>query len=219
MPARGLYTKRCISMPELCMQQLGSRKDMSYPRYLRYLDTFGLFALLSAVIYAWLPEAKRPEPHLDSLWGNFSTEMLGIWLGVRLIDFIIRAHESSTKARVRTVRFMRFMEGRIHAVLDFEQSHDLKGIYRELDWIKTRMPSRRRHLKADEQRDLDAFFKKLDEILAMLPDKNTVRAQQNTYKLEIQKKGSIQQKILELEALRRTAEDNILEETDEDEGL
>ncbi len=192
---------------------------MRYPKYLRYLDSFGFFALASAVIYAWIPENVRPESHLDSLWGNLSTEMLGIWLSVRLIDWIIRTHESFTKARVRTVRFMRFVEGRMHAVLDFRRVHDLKGIYRELDWIVTRMPSRRRHLKTDEQRDLDAFFSKLNEILAMLPDKETVRKQMDTYDLEIPDKESVRQKLNELEVLRRTAEENILEETDEDEGL
>ena len=192
---------------------------MRYPKYLRYLDAFGLLAFLSAVIYVLLPENARLESHLDSLWGNFSTEMLGIWLGVRLIDWIIKAHESFTKSRVRTVRFMRFVEARMHAVLDFERTYDLKGIYRELDWIMTRMPSRRRHLKADEQRDLNAFFNKLDEILSMLPDKEAVRKQLDNHDLEIREKDIVRQKLNELEVLRRVAEENILEETDEDDGL
>jgi len=145
---------------------------MVYPKYLRYLDFFGLCAFSSAAFYIWLPEGDRPETHLDNLWGNLSTEMLGIWLGVRLIDWIIRSHESFTKARVRTVRFMRFVEGRMHAVLDFERTHDLKGIYRELDWIMTRLPSRRRHLKLDEQRDLDAFFNKPKSVFS--PNKSRI---------------------------------------------
>ncbi len=53
----------------------------------------------------------------------------------------------------------------------------------------------------------------------MLPDKETVRTQLDSYDLEISDKNGIRKKLNELEALRRTAEANILEETDEDDGL
>jgi hypothetical protein len=59
---------------------------MRYPNYLRYLDAFGILSLVSAVVYVLLPQEVRPEAHPDGLWGNISSEMIGIWLSVRLID-------------------------------------------------------------------------------------------------------------------------------------
>jgi hypothetical protein len=192
---------------------------MHYPKYLRYLDSFGAIAVVSAIVYVRLPDTDRPEPHLDGLWGNLTSEMIGIWLSVRLIDWIIRAHDSFTKARVRTVRFMRFTERQMHVLLDFERAHDLKMVFRELDWIQTRLPTRRRHLKEDENRDLDAFFQKLNEMLASLPDRTALLEMKEPHSLGIANKDNLRIKLSELEDLRRAAEQNILAETDEDDGI
>jgi hypothetical protein len=192
---------------------------MRYPKYQRYLDAFGALSVLSAIAYWLLPAARRPEEHLDGLWGNLSSEMIGIWLSVRLIDLIIRSHESATKARVRVVRNLRYVERLLHGVLDFRRPFDLNHLFRELDWINSRMPSRRRHLKEDEKRDVEAFYAKLSDLLSHFPPREVVRSLKKTDVLPVTDDQSMSSIFSELEAARRVAEKNILEETDEDDGM
>lgn len=192
---------------------------MRYPNYLRYLDAFGVTSIASAAFYVLLPNEARPEAHLDGLWGNFSSEMIGIWLSVRLIDWIIRSHESSTKARVRTIRSLRYIERLMQGVIEFRRPFELRQLYRELEWINSRMPSRRRHLKSDECRDIDAFYAKVDQLLAHFPGRNQLSASRTVDDLPITDEDAAHALLADLESTRHKAELNILEETDEDEGI
>lgn len=192
---------------------------MRYPNYLRYLDAFGVLSVVSAAVYVLLPYEARPETRLDGLWGNFSSEMIGIWLSVRFIDWIIRSHESSTKARVRTVRSLRFIERTLNIVVEYRRPFELRHLYRELDWLNSIMPRRRRHLKPDECRDIDAFYAKVDEILTNFPGRNQLSASRTVDDLPITNEEVAHTLLTDLESARRKAELNILEETDEDEGI
>lgn len=192
---------------------------MRYPKYLRFLDTFGALAILSAVAYAFAPDSIHPEQRLDGLWGNLTTELIGIWLSVRLIDWIIRAHESFTKARVRTVRVMRALERQMHLLIDFQRAHDLRNFYRELDWFSTRLLSRRKHFSTDESHDIDVFLTKIQDMLAFFPDRYALAADEQILSVEDTARPKLISLLSELELARKTAEKNILAETDEDDGM
>jgi len=188
---------------------------MYYPKYLRYLDLFGFSGSMSALTYVLLPVGFRPDDHLDSLWGNLSTEMMGIWIGVRFIDLIIRSHESFTKARVRIVRNMRFVERGFHQLIEFRRPIELKNFYREYHWIHDRLGKRFKHLKKDERMDVLRFFGKADEMLAHIPPLESHLQD----KFEIEEIDVYFERLSQLENLRIIAEENILEETDEDDGF
>jgi hypothetical protein len=193
---------------------------MRYPKYLQYLDLLGAVSVASATTYVLLPISARPEDHLDGLWGNLSSEMIGIWLSVRLIDWIIRSHESSTKARVRVVRSLRYVERLLHTVVEFRRSFELRTVYKELDWIESRMPSRRRYLKPDEVSEIDLFYAKVQEFLLLFPPLDQLTHSQNIDHLTMSSSEEKCQTLLaEIENARRNAERNVLEETDEDEGI
>lgn len=192
---------------------------MRYPTYLRYLDLLGVLSLVSAIIYVILPTSARPEEHLDGLWGNLCSEMIGIWLSVRLIDWIIRSHESSTKARVRVVRNLRYIERFVHGIVEFRRPLDLRYLYQELDWINSLMPSRRRRLKSDELAEVDLFYDKVRELLSLFPPREQLSVSKKVDDLPLNNEERCQSLLAEIETARHKAEINILEETDEDEGI
>ncbi len=132
---------------------------MRYPHYLRGIDAFGVLALLSATLFAVIPEAQRPTDHIDDLWANLSIEMLGIWVAVRLIDFVIKRNEGSTRTRVRVVRGLRWLERLFSTFHRYQGSHELYGLLRDYRWNEARFADRTKHLKRDEIVDVEVFFR------------------------------------------------------------
>jgi hypothetical protein len=188
---------------------------MRYPTHLKVLDGFGLLALTSAGLFVSVPDSWRPLPKVDDLWGGISTEMLGIWVGVRFIEWIINSHESATKARVRIVRNMRLIERLFHNLSEFQRSYEMRILLRDVQWGRERLELRRKHLSPDEMNDVLAFFSVVDEMLATLPaecppPQTTLQISNPTLFAECSRK---------LESARRQAEFNILDETDEDSGI
>lgn len=189
---------------------------MRYPRYLMALDAFGVLSMSSGVAFVLCSEALRPNDRIDSLWANMATEMIGIWVGVRLIDWIIRRNESATKARVRTVRNMRFVERKLKEFLEFRRAFDVFEFRKEIAWFKSMLATRSRYLKADERRDVNAFYSKSEELyqaLCSCESKNDPRY------LEFQDLDGLRELHAHCVALRKIADDNIMDETNEDDGM
>jgi hypothetical protein len=107
----------------------------------------------------------------------------------------------------------------MHVVVEYRRPFELRQLYRELAWINSIMPRRRRHLKPDECVDIDAFYAKLDELLVNFPGQNQLSASRTVGDLPITNEDAALVLLAELETTRRTTELNILEETDEDEGI
>ncbi len=187
---------------------------MRYPRYLLALDAFGMVGLLSALAFGLLPQHMRPAAHIDDLWGNVSSEFVGIWVAVRLIDFIIKRNEASTKGRVRTVRGMRYIEQLFFRFHRYPGPHELKNLQREYRWNEARLSKRKQHLSRDEIADVDSFYACAEQLLGLLPPTAPAGRDDISYDMAAFDTG-----LVELERVRRVAEDNILRETDEDSGL
>lgn len=189
---------------------------MRYPRYLMALDAFGVLAISSALAFVLCPEALRPSDRIDSLWANLATEMIGIWVGVRLIDWIIRRNESATKARVRTVRNMRFVERKLKEFLEFRRAFDVFEFQREITWFKSMLVTRNRYLKADERRDVDSFYSKAEELYQALC---SCESETDPRYLEFHDLAGLLELHAQCVALRKVADDNIMDETNEDDGM
>ena len=107
----------------------------------------------------------------------------------------------------------------MHVVVEFRRPFELRQLYRGLEWINSLMPSRRRHLKPDECLDIDAFYAKVEELLAHFPERNQLSASRTVDDLPITNEDAAHLLLADLESTRQKAELNILEETDEDEGI
>ena len=142
--------------------------------------------------------------------------MVGIWFAVRFIDWALRSHETWSKARVRTVRNMRFLEGQVHHVVDSGGAEPLRRLIFEVDWAKKQLVLRSRHLKPDERTDTNAFYAVIDNIMSLMPEYDGI-AEKGYF--DIEKTPELKVLLKGLSSERKTAEDNILKETDEDDGL
>ena len=184
---------------------------MKYPWYLKIIDAFGFFALLMTIWHIVRQVPPETDSRLDGVLGNLSTELLGIYISVRLIDFVVRSYQEYRDARISTVRNMRNIENLLHGIEDFKSMRELRIFNMEFDWFKVQIESRKKHLKNDEVEDIRKFTKKLDEILSSLPAVDLSK---------IGEKISVNSEIfaahfVEVENLRIQAERNILNETSE----
>jgi hypothetical protein len=93
-------------------------------------------------------------------------------------------------------------------------------LHRELHWIVKRLEQRKSHLSPDERRDVDAFYERVCELVARLPTR--ADAQQASDRQELVTLNEVPElyQLLEaIESARFVAEANILDETNEDEGI
>src|SRR5262245_18600125 len=110
---------------------------MGYRKYQFFLDLFGIIGVVLCVVNVVIENlgAQLVESNgarLDSIWGNLATEMVGIWLGVRIIDFIIRKNEKENSLRILIVRSTRFLIYQIKRTIEHAGRFDLDYLESEI---------------------------------------------------------------------------------------
>jgi|GEM_PF-3490477 len=196
---------------------------MRYRRAHLLLDLFGLIGVLLAVSYYVIghqtPENQKDQ-ELGSLWANISTDILGIWLGVRLIDYIIERRAKEDRARLSTVRNLRYLMGQLRRAIEFAGRHEIATLKTEVEWGSEIFKKRIKYFSADEIRDMDAFFTQMRMAFPLLEKLSQLRAasysgqqSREAYEKETETAWA---SLAAFEAAFRTAERNILEETQEE---
>ncbi|NUB46105.1 hypothetical protein GEU84_017050 [Fertoebacter nigrum] len=191
---------------------------MRYRRYMWIVDFVGVLAAISIFGYLFFPAEWRPAGRVDDFWGNASAELAGIWISVRLIEWALRQHDLSARVRVRTVRNMRMLENQLMHFLDSRFVGALRRLDFEIGWVRNRGDARKRWLKKDEIQDLELFFSALADVRAMLPSMEDYSSNEGKTD-EIVRSNEFGEKLVALASARERAEVNILQETDEDEGI
>lgn len=108
----------------------------------------GLLLLIGYVVGY---DRLEPDSPLATLLPNIATEILGVWIGVRVIDQIIKRRQRYHQMRGNLlddfvgVRYQldRFFPASLYASLD--------PLFRALGWIQEKSSIYRRYLSADEQ--------------------------------------------------------------------
>ncbi len=72
----------------------------NYRNYLYFINVFGAVSVAATILYLATPDSYHPSERIDSFIGNVCTEMLGIWIGVRFIEWAIRGYDTWAKARL-----------------------------------------------------------------------------------------------------------------------
>ena len=190
---------------------------MSYKKYLVYVDIFGLFSVISTILYVYSDKIFTSIPDkVSGVWGNLSTELIGIWFGVRLIDWIIKSNDKSTSNRIITLRNMRFLTKQAERVVEFGYRHDSKILNKEVKWFKNVFVQRSRYFSIDEIRDINHFIDSLSDFLTQI--NNVISPSGGDVKLELSASGEKKffNLIENIDELRLVAEANILVETPEE---
>jgi hypothetical protein len=196
-----------------------TERRMRYAKYQRVIDVLGVLGVLSAGAYYYfghLAEARwqSKDEELYSLWGNASTDLIGLWIGVRIIDFVIRRNEKEHSSRIEIVRNSRFLMSQTKRVVEFSSVYELDLLKDEINYTLRIVKKREKHLREDELSDLHAFY---DELKQLLPDldvlvKNEATSPDDAKQLRMHLKN----RLASLAGVRGRAEQNVLEETDED---
>lgn len=190
---------------------------VNYKKYLVYVDLFGVFAVISTILYIYSDQLFSSMPDkVSGIWGNLSTELIGIWFGVRLIDWIIKSNDKSTNNRIVTLRNMRFLTKQAERVVEFGYRHDSKILNKVVTWFKTVISQRARYFSTDEVQDINNYINSLTDFLTQI--NNVISPSGGDVRLELAEHA--EQKFFSLieniDELRLIAEANILEETPEE---
>jgi hypothetical protein len=196
---------------------------MSYRKFHLFLDLFGILGIGLAISY-YLVGHQVPEQNKDqelfNLWGNFSTEIVGIWLGVRLIDYVIQQNEKKHSLRIRIVRNMRFLVGVTRSSIDFPNRPVIAKLKYEIDWSNKIFSGRQKYLSKDEINDVENFYLALSNLspkiekLFDLQEKSCI--DEETRKDLDEERKDLWSILDRVEEIRQKAEINILEETEEE---
>ena len=125
------------------------------------------------------PQTRERMPDVDkrpwnsangSMIANILSELIGIYVSVRLIDFFIRKNETRDKIRIRTVRVMRFIERCVVSVFIFRNGFEVDRLRRETRCVDQIRPKRNKYLSEDEIRDVDAFYSQVTEFTTQVRD-------------------------------------------------
>jgi len=194
---------------------------MSYPRLYVLLDLFGVLGILAAILYVVFgADVARQSPELAGLWGNIATEMIGIWLGVRLIDAILRRHEQTNLARIRAVRAMRFLLRQYKSAIEFSGRLEVEQLATEVRWTKGMIDKHHDRFKADEHADIEEFYSRLSSLLPGLRTLANLKDEVDAGLKERAELVSFRKQMWEtvpsLNEARIQAEKNILTETQEE---
>jgi hypothetical protein len=196
---------------------------MSYRKFHLFLDLFGILGVGLAISY-YLVSHQVPEQNKDqelfNLWGNFSTEIVGIWIGVRLIDYVIQQNEKKHFSRIKIVRNMRFLISTARSSIDFSNRPAIAKLSYEINWSNKVFSSRQKYLSQDEINDVEDFYLALINLFPRI-EKLFDLQEKSCFDEETRKDLDKERKdlwsILErVEEIRQKAEINILEETEEE---
>ena len=200
------------------MRIFGYRLPIRYNKYILALDIFGILSTALTILYLVGPDYLKPaDPREDGMLANVLSELIGIWVSVRLIEFFIRKNESRDRLRVRVVRNARMFENISRDIYHFMRGHDAFKLRRELEWVSSVKPARMIHLSRDEVDDFDSFFTAVNDFARLIPDFRT--RGDDPSPLVLPERERMKELVEIIHESRVKLERNILEETDEDSGL
>jgi hypothetical protein len=194
-------------------------KTIRYNLYQLLLDIYGAISIVILVIYWFKPDWIKMFLPMDAaeegMFANVLSELIGIYISVRLIDLIIRRNETRDRVRVRTVRVARSVERMVANVIMHKNYAEVDRLRRELKWVERIQQKRNKWLSKDEIRDLKHFYSLVEDFCKYVPGFERTFG---TDRFELDVEYALKQ-LTVIENARFTAEENILEETEEDAGM
>jgi len=136
-------------------------------RWLLLLDIVGLIAVGSAVVYVAFGETLvESESAIWTLWGNFTTDLILIWLGVRVIDAVARWSQAWSEIRGEIRANLRYMAALAEDLTPRYYDWNLSSLRREVEWFTRSIEETRARvasLTEDEKQALRAAMARGEE--------------------------------------------------------
>lgn len=108
----------------------------------------------------WDQHHTTPDPWLD-IWPNLTTEIMGAWLSVRIINHLLQRRERRSSVRWRHADFANYMKDLGRAICRYPEGGDLDRLSDEVEFYSEphNVLDRRRYLDASERDDLDEMIR------------------------------------------------------------
>ena len=199
------------------LKLFGHRIPFRYNAYLFALDIFGVISAGAVIAYIFVPEAlKLSDQRVDGMVANVLSELVGIYISVRLIEWFTERNQTRDRVRVRVVRNMRLLERMSRTAWLHKNGLEVYNFRRELHWIEGLRAIRAKNFSADELEDIEDFFRLVKLFTEQIVDFDVIN---HKGAVQFHNAGEADSLLPTIEAARKRAEENILEETDEDTGM
>jgi hypothetical protein len=151
-------------------------KIVNWVRHWSIIDLVGLGIGFLLIILFMLKTVSFNNARIDDIWSNLATEIIGVWLSVRIIDSVIQRRNKKNRTRLQILRNLKhflnvsnnFVVWNTPKMIDFEE------LLKEQSYFKQRWDKRKKYLFDSEIEKVEKLerFKQLiiDEIKILLTD-------------------------------------------------
>ncbi|MER9504695.1 hypothetical protein [Mesorhizobium sp. M0579] len=119
------------------------------------IDVIGVFCVALAIIAFAYPQLLKPS--WQSFLQNFSVEMIGTWISVRLIDLFVSEREKANAVRIRVLRSSRFWLNQLAVFNGYVNYQDILRLQREYEYSASVSGLRGKYLNKSEKDLYDIF--------------------------------------------------------------
>lgn len=102
--------------------------------------------------------AHRPGDALENLWPNLGTELLGVWISIRVIESLLRKSDERSGIRNTLVGNLAYMLRIAQQLLPDLYHFNINDFRHEVKWFAEVRRARERHLSKDEKADIASTF-------------------------------------------------------------
>lgn len=95
----------------------------------------------------------KDSPILN-IWANIATDLIGVWLTVRIVESLLQAREKFHSIRRTTVSNLRYFLRIAQEITPEFYEWRINSLQNELRWFEEKLPKRKKYLYRDEYDDI-----------------------------------------------------------------
>jgi len=142
------------------------KKLNKYFRFWIWIDIVGL-ALSLILVTSYLKYGDDYDEHIQNLWSNLAIEVLGVWLSVRIIDFLLQRHKNFKESRFHQLRNLKYFYDTAVNVYEYNSTYekDIEKLQMEVKYFDKRWHKRKKHLYRDEKEEIQVLRNSMPNII------------------------------------------------------
>ncbi|MDB5128139.1 hypothetical protein, partial [Mucilaginibacter sp.] len=190
---------------------LMKKRFLLWLRFWFWIDFLGVFLSLTLTI-TYLVWGNYASEHLQNLWSNLAVEIAGVWISVRIIDFLLQRSKSFRKSRFQTLDNLNFFYRKVQDIIIFSTLHeaDVQVLGKEVVYFDKRWGNRKKQFYKDEKEQIDLLMIEMNNIYQF------IKSQQDKTDPDVDFKNRLKEKAYSFSEKLEVLRLNIWEETNPD---
>jgi len=188
-----------------------------YFRFWFWIDLVGL-CLSVILIISYLIWGDNFDDHIQNLWSNLAIEVLGVWLSVRIIDFLIQRHKTFKETRFKQLDNLGYFDNIANHILQYSPSHqrDIEILQREITYFDKRWLKRQKQFYEDEKVEIQTLRQLMPTIISTCVELELTGNQPISRERYSELKQTLRQQLYEFRTLLEQLRENVWEESHPD---